>query len=276
MFKKFYLKLLRTLMKKFYKSHLLKKIYGFLIKENLYFDDFALKNGVIEVMAIYKDNLPIKTSKEFVKTRFDNISNHYELAVKKANYQSGEMRFLLEKISENIKSRKNSLIILDLGCGTGLIGEALNINKDTDLLIGVDLSLKMLEICKSKNIYNELILNDIEKYLSSEKRQFDIIYACSVIQFFDETSLTSLFEKIKPRLNINGRFYFTFDIGIKESCKINSKLFCEHSIEFIEKLCSKYFTHFTINKLDFGRVEQGKTVDCGIVTIKKLKKELLR
>lgn len=269
MVKKVYLKLLRTLMKKFYKSHLLKKIYGSLVKENLYSDDFALKNGVVEVMAVYNDSLPIKTSKEFVKTRFNNISNHYELAVKQANYQCGEMKFLLKKVSESIQNIKTPLTILDLGCGTGLIGERLNINKDGDLLIGVDLSLKMLELCKKKKVYNELVFSDIENYLLSEKRQFDIIYACSVIQFFDENSLNSLFDKIKPRLNINGKFYFTFDIGIKSPCQINSKLFCEHSMEFIEKICSNYFTHYFIEKLEFGRVEQGKRVNCGIVTITK-------
>lgn len=269
MFKKAYLKLLRILMKKFYKSHFLKKIYGLAIKENLYSDDFALKNGVVEIMSMSNDSLPIKTSKEFVRTRFNNISNNYEFLITKANYHSGEMKALLNKVSQFIKDKNTPLSILDLGCGTGLIGEKLDFNKEIDLLIGVDLSEKMLKLCKNKKVYNELVFNDIENYLLSEKRQFDIIYACSVIQFFDENSLNSLFEKIKPRLNINGRFYFTFDIGIKSPSKINSKLFCEHSIEFIEKICSKYFNNFIVERLEFGRMEQGKTVDCGIVTITK-------
>ena len=71
---------------------------------------------------------------------------------------------------------KNSKIdflgsIMDLGCGTGLFG--IEIRQFCEHLEGVDLSEKMLDKAKEKNIYNNLIKQDILDYLSNEDLNFD-------------------------------------------------------------------------------------------------------
>ena len=79
-----------------------------------------------------------------------------------------------------------------MGCGSGLVGA--EISDDKICLTGVDLSEKMLEIANRKKLYNELHCDDIQQYLFKVKgtRKFDLIYACSVIQFFDDVKFENL------------------------------------------------------------------------------------
>ena len=52
--------------------------------------------------------------------------------------------------------------ILDVGAGTGLVGEILN-RKGNKSIIGIDISLEMLNQAKLKNCYSSLIVADITK-----------------------------------------------------------------------------------------------------------------
>ena len=52
--------------------------------------------------------------------------------------------------------------VLDLGCGTGLMGQYLRDNAAQ--LIGIDLSAAMLEEARNKQIYDALVEGDIVEY----------------------------------------------------------------------------------------------------------------
>ena len=62
----------------------------------------------------------------------------------------------------NKYSNKSDTPILDVGAGTGLIGEFLN-KKNIKNLIGIDISSEMLEQAKSKKCYSSLIVADLTK-----------------------------------------------------------------------------------------------------------------
>tara|TARA_Y100000590_G_scaffold468971_1_gene654169 strand:+ start:312 stop:947 length:636 start_codon:yes stop_codon:yes gene_type:complete len=74
------------------------------------------------------------------------------------NYQSPK------KISSfyNKHSRDNDKPILDVGAGTGLVGEILNIKSKREI-IGIDISIEMLNQAKLKGCYSSLIEADITK-----------------------------------------------------------------------------------------------------------------
>ena len=69
-----------------------------------------------------------------------------------------------KKISSyfNKYSRKTDFPILDVGAGTGLVGELLFRNNKKEI-IGIDISLEMLNQAKLKGCYSELIEADITK-----------------------------------------------------------------------------------------------------------------
>ncbi|MEM9317202.1 MAG: methyltransferase domain-containing protein [Pseudomonadota bacterium] len=71
---------------------------------------------------------------------------------------------------------------LDLGCGTGLVGEALEGSVET--LEGVDLSEGMLEIADEKELYAALYAGDAVAFVEqAEAGIFDLIIAADVLPY---------------------------------------------------------------------------------------------
>lgn len=69
--------------------------------------------------------------------------------------------------------------VLDLGCGTGLVGEALSGRARS--LIGVDLSEKMLERARSRGCYAQLACADVLQHMrQTEEASVDVIIAADV------------------------------------------------------------------------------------------------
>ncbi len=85
-----------------------------------------------------------------------------------------------------------SLDILDLGCGTGMIGTWLH--QFSKSLTGVDISKQMISIAKSKNIYSNLYSESIEKYLDTSSSEFDLVVAAEVFSYIGD--LSTLLAKV--------------------------------------------------------------------------------
>ena len=210
-----------------------------------------------------------KVSSSFVKNRFNNSSLRYEKTVELAGFEDGEMGLIVTAVNDVIAKEK-PLNCLDLGCGSGLVGP--KINTKLSSLVGVDISEKMLELADNKKVYDELHCEEIQDYLTHESRIFDLIFACSVIQFFDDVKLNNLLESINKRLSPGGAFIFTFDI-CDDAYRMNSKLTMEHSVDYIYKSVKKYFENVEINRIKNGRYEKNKEVDCGLVIVKKMQSQ---
>lgn len=71
--------------------------------------------------------------------------------------------------------------ILDLGCGTGLSGEALR--PFARRLDGVDLSPRMVERAQARGIYDSLSVDDAEAYLRRADRRWQIIAAVDMLNY---------------------------------------------------------------------------------------------
>jgi len=70
--------------------------------------------------------------------------------------------------------KNNQVMVLDAGCGTGLVGEILHKNNFKNV-VGVDFSQEMLSVANQKNIYQSLKLVDLTKKLDYEDNSFDAI-----------------------------------------------------------------------------------------------------
>ena len=62
--------------------------------------------------------------------------------------------------------------VLDVGCGTGLTGETLKAEIDSEI-DGIDISGEMIEVARSKNIYRNLVVGDLNQPLIFEDNQYD-------------------------------------------------------------------------------------------------------
>lgn len=98
--------------------------------------------------------------------------------------------------------------ILDLGCGTGLVGAYLAKAGFTDIH-GIDCSKEMLKEAEDKNIYKHLAqvtLGDAESFPGWLKNSFDVVTCSGLINnnYLDY----QLFEEITLALKQNGLAIF--------------------------------------------------------------------
>jgi predicted TPR repeat methyltransferase len=85
---------------------------------------------------------------------------------------------------------------LDLGCGTGLSGQA--IRARVERLVGVDVSPGMLALAEKRGIYDELRCADLHAYLGDGTECFDLVIAADVAPYVGR--LDDLLAALTPRL----------------------------------------------------------------------------
>lgn len=115
-------------------------------------------------------------NQQYVQKLFDNFAPEYENRLNNLEY------ILPVKIYELVGEIKGN--ILDLGCGTGLTGQYLK--SEHNILYGIDISANMLNLAQQKNIYHQLINQDITKYLQTNSINFDFIIAADVFCYISD------------------------------------------------------------------------------------------
>jgi len=112
-----------------------------------------------------------------VSSLFDGYAKKFESHLEKElNYNAPKK--LLGLLESTIQPTPHFTKVLDLGCGTGLVGKT--IAPLCDHLVGIDLSKKMLQESHKKGIYNELIQIDIVEFIKSSQQTFDLAIAADV------------------------------------------------------------------------------------------------
>jgi predicted TPR repeat methyltransferase len=92
---------------------------------------------------------------------------------------------LIADALEAVAPRRRFAAGLDLGCGTGLMGEALR--GRVDHLTGVDLSRAMIAKARERGIYDRLIVDDAAAFLQrSTQGAFDCIAAADVLCYLGD------------------------------------------------------------------------------------------
>ena len=191
---------------------------------------------------------------EYVESLFDNYALRFESSLV-SNLEYKIPKILTEIIIEDSKTNSFGSII-DLGCGTGLFGE--EIKKFCDSIIGIDLSKRMLDQAKKKNIYNELIKEDIVTYLSNN--YFDFDYFISLDVFIYVGDLSNIFKLIKSRNKKSGKLAFSVENYDGESFFLERSGRYSHSKTYIENLCDKFGNRISYFKELDLRKEKNKYV----------------
>ena len=144
----------------------------------------------------------------YVTATFDAFATHFdERLVGQLAYRVP--RDLVDLARPGLGDR--ALDVLDLGCGTGLVGEALQeagVRHGT--WIGLDLSLPMLERARQRGCYDELLCVDIESWLSgAAKAGFDLVMAADVFIYLGD--LDGIFRSVAACLRRGGSFVFSVE-----------------------------------------------------------------
>ena len=184
--------------------------------------------------------------KVYVEELFDNYASKFEHSLI-TNLEYKIPKIIAEMIINN-SSYKFFGSIMDLGCGTGLFG--VEIRQFCEYLEGIDLSNKMLDQAKNKNIYNKLVKSDILNYLSYEKLNFDYFVATDVFIYIGD--LSDIFRLIKTRNKISGKLAFSTEVHEGDGFFLEQTGRYSHSRKYIDSLCEKFgytLRHFEVQTL---------------------------
>src|SRR5262249_13814498 len=102
---------------------------------------------------------------------------------------------------------KAPMRILDLGCGTGLSGQAFADLAAGGRLDGIDLAPRMLESARSKDIYDDLLEGDFETVLAQSGPSYDLMIAVDSFNYHGD--LYPVFRGAFGRLEPRGFLLFT-------------------------------------------------------------------
>ena len=113
-----------------------------------------------------------------------------------------------------------SIVILDAGCGTGLVAEEL-VNEGFANFIGVDFSKEMLSLVP-KNLYKKLELMDLNNQLNYSNNYFDAVLCVGTFTY-GHVKAHALHEFIRI-VKQDGLICFTVNEGIYEEYEFDNKI----------------------------------------------------
>lgn len=143
---------------------------------------------------------------DYVRAVFDGYAERFEAHLISLGYRiPGLMRAALLR-HQALSEDKRIGPVLDLGCGTGLVGVALH-GLPLGPITGVDLSEKMLAAAAAKGIYAELREADMLDALAADTTVWRLILAADVLCY--QGALDGLMAAARSRLAPGGVFVFS-------------------------------------------------------------------
>lgn len=139
----------------------------------------------------------------FVEMLFDQYASKFDQAL--VNGLGYRAPVLLEA-AIRATGRERFSLALDLGCGTGLMGERLR--PMCDRLEGVDISSEMLRKAREKGIYDRLEKADLQNF-SNAGPPPDLVTAADVFMYLGEVD--GIFSTVSRLLAPDGLFAFSVE-----------------------------------------------------------------
>jgi predicted TPR repeat methyltransferase len=151
---------------------------------------------------------PKRAPDEYIRTVFDGYADRFESHLTSLQYgiPVAIRSFLLNhpKVASGLSLGK----VLDLGCGTGLVAQAIA-DLPIESFTGVDLSPRMLAHARAKRLYAELREGDIIADLTAHEDQWPLIVAADVLCYMG--ALEELLALVHARLEPGGWFVFSVE-----------------------------------------------------------------
>ncbi|MFZ2099189.1 MAG: methyltransferase domain-containing protein [Oricola sp.] len=202
----------------------------------------------------------------YVESLFDDFAPRFEKSlVERLDYQAPQE--LATAIFAALGDDKAIRHAVDLGCGTGLMGE--HLRKAASYLEGIDLSAGMLKIAAAKRIYDRLEKGDIAAiFPDSEASRADLAVAADVYAYLGD--LGSAFALAARLLEPAGLFAFTVEAHDgAEDYAIQPSLRYAHSEGYLRRALAE--AGFEIARLDrvFLRMDGATRIEGYLVIARK-------
>ena len=156
--------------------------------------------------------------------------------------------------------------VLDLGCGTGLVGG--EIGSRNRRLVGIDLSPKMIERARARNVYTELRCTDLMMGIAIDagrQARYDVVTAADVFIYVGK--LDALVQAVRKVLNPGGLFAFSVEAlqATKDAASQGYRLGVmgryAHSTEYLRRLAALNGFHVELLRDIQIRLEHRRPVE---------------
>ena len=167
----------------------------------------------------------------YVRALFDQYAPRYDRAlVEELAYCAPHLLRDAVETAQTARERAAKFRrMLDLGCGTGLAGEAFADCCDT--MFGIDLSPAMIEQAGRKHLYTGLLVADLTEALEREQARADLIVAADAFVYLAD--LTPVCRAAARVLETGGLLAFTTETHEGAGIVLGEKLRYAHSAEHV-------------------------------------------
>lgn len=163
-----------------------------------------------------------------IRTLFDGYADIFE------NHLVGKLAYdipqQLHRLLGIHAGQRRFTRVADLGCGTGLMGQHL---AHADELVGIDLSPKMLDEARKKNLYTRLVAADLIEFLNVESGTFDLFVAADVLIYMG--TLDALFNATQARANPGALFAFSTETATEDDWQLRQSGRYAHTPAFVRR-----------------------------------------
>lgn len=191
----------------------------------------------------------------YVAALFDAYAGAFEAAlVDRLQYRTpGKLAALIRALKPAPYAR-----VLDLGCGTGLMGTALG--RDSQWLRGVDLSAEMIAASRKRGLYQSLEQIGLVQALREQGAPFDLIVASDVFNYIGD--LAAVVDAAAERLAPGGLLAFSVERGADDvDFAVQESLRFAHGEAYLRRLASQ--SGFEVRAIEPTtlRLDAGKPVE---------------
>lgn len=153
--------------------------------------------------------VPDALPESYVETLFDNYAPEFDAAlVERLGYRVPQILFDTVQRLKPVDAKTER--VLDLGCGTGLAGEAFA--PRAAVLDGVDLSAGMIEQARKRKLYDTLAQGELLAHLRGlDAKPYDVVLAADVLIYLG--ALEDVFAAAARVLKPGGLFVFSLQKG---------------------------------------------------------------
>lgn len=203
----------------------------------------------------------------YVRKSFDDYAKRFDDHL--TNTLGYEIPTLMRQAVDHITgSNAKFRRALDLGCGTGLVGQ--EFGDIVEQLHGNDLSPEMIKIAEQKEIYDEIYLADALEFLERPENQqtgYDIVLAADFFIYIG--NLAPIFAAVREVMTAGGLFVFSVESLDKGTSKLLLSGRYSQSEAYIRNLASDGDFSVELCNQVIVRTERGDPIPGNVFILKK-------
>ena len=226
--------------------------------------DPDLKDARYFLAALEKPDASSQYHIKHVTDMFDDFAERFDdTLTNKLGYNTPAL--IRNVVTKHLDDAPSRYSVFDAGCGTGLCGPLFR--DIASMLVGVDLSPRMIDQAKSRNVYDELIVGEIAETLNHGSKRYGLIIAADVFVYIGD--LDSTFKACHQALDEGGYFIFSTESEPARRYVLRGSGRYAHSDEYIRELAGQHGFDLVSQETCVLRQDYGKPIPGSLHVLRK-------